>query len=496
MTDDRDIRQLRAALDEVTPAARHLSHLVRAALRDAAAEPARSFRRRLVMPAVGASALAVALIVALTVSLAIRANHTGSTVPGGPAQPASGTRTGNPPRTAVPDQLALPAVNGYDVGRKDTLSLGRATSGTDAWIVQKHSPGFFAKPGETFGIVYHTTDGGGTWTQKLRFEGEYDWMRFSTDGLSGVIWGVTERVPPCSKLPGDCSTAPPPAPGILYRTADGGEHWTSGRTPEGLSLYEMDFLDADRGWAILHPPVGTALDVYATVDAGRTWQKRGALASPANVVIPATFGSSRRLQFIDAQHGVFQPAPGVAGALMTTGDGGRTWQRVDLTQPGGLVGPSRLTGSTNGPTIFPNGTGLLAAWPAGPQTGSNVFVYTTTDYGRTWSSPRHLTVPESALTNGFLLGVTFLDTNHWWIAIEGPPSRQNGPTSPRASFTADGGRTWKTAASPRILDLVLANPDVGWAEYQRWNSGLTSLAVTEDRGAHWTAIALPPAVDR
>src|SRR5262249_61563760 len=116
-------------------------------------------RRRSFRPAVGGGALAVALIVPLTVSLITRANHAASTVPGGPAQPASGARTGSPPPTAVPGQLALPAVSGYDVGRQDTLSLGRATSATDVWIVQKHSPGFFAKPGATFGSVYHSTDG-------------------------------------------------------------------------------------------------------------------------------------------------------------------------------------------------------------------------------------------------------------------------------------------------------------------------------------------------
>src|SRR5262245_8511045 len=111
MTDHRDIRQLRAALDEVTPAAPHLSHLGRASLPAAAAVPAQAPRPRFVMPAIGASALAVPLILALTVSLAIRANHAGSPVPGGPAQPASGARTGSPPPTAVPGQLALPAVN-------------------------------------------------------------------------------------------------------------------------------------------------------------------------------------------------------------------------------------------------------------------------------------------------------------------------------------------------------------------------------------------------
>ena len=61
MTDHRDIRQLRAALDEVTPAVPHLSHLVRAAVREAAAEPPQSFKRRFVLPAAGWGALAVVL---------------------------------------------------------------------------------------------------------------------------------------------------------------------------------------------------------------------------------------------------------------------------------------------------------------------------------------------------------------------------------------------------------------------------------------------------
>jgi hypothetical protein len=91
--------------------------------------------------------------------------------------------------------------------------------------------------------------------------------------------------------------------------------------------------------------------------------------------------------------------------------------------------------------------------------------------------------------------MTFLDTNHWWIAIEGPPVRTNGPTTPHVSFTDDGGRTWQTVASPSAHDLVLANPDVAWADYQEWLSGVTRLAVTKDRGAHWTAIAVPPAVE-
>ena len=43
---------------------------------------------------------------------------------------------------------------------------------------------------------------------------------------------------------------------------------------------------------------------------------------------------------------------------------------------------------------------------------------------------------------------------------------------------------------------MLGSPDVAWTEYQPWNSGLTNLAVAKDRGAHWTAIALSPAVDR
>jgi photosystem II stability/assembly factor-like uncharacterized protein len=495
MTDQRDIRHLRAALDEVTPPVPHLSHRVQSALREAAAEPPASSRRGFALRAVGVGGLAVVLVGVLAISLAIRTHRAGNALPESVGLPASAARTTSPAPTGASGGLALPAVAGYDVGHQDSLSLGRVASATDVWIVQRHSPGFFAKPGETFGIAYHSTDGGKTWAQKLRFEGEYDRMWFSADGQNGAVWGVTERVPPCTRVSGDCSAAPPAAPGIVYRTTDGGEHWTSARTPEGLSLYEMDFVDDSQGWAILHAPVGTTLDVYATVDGGKTWQKRGTLTSPASVTVPAAFGSSRRLQFFDAQHGVFLPAPGATAVLMTTGDGGQTWQRVDLARPTGLPWQPGIT-VAGGPTILPNGTGLLPVWPAGPQTGSSVFVYTTTDHGRTWSNPRNMNVPASALSGSRVWAVTFLDSSHWWVSSEGPPQHQNGPTSPHVSVTADGGRTWTTVASPRVLDLMLAGPGVGWAEYQPWNSGLTNLALTQDQGTHWVALPLPPAVDR
>lgn len=91
-------------------------------------------------------------------------------------------------------------------------------------------------------------------------------------------------------------------------------------------------------------------------------------------------------------------------------------------------------------------------------------------------------------------GARFLDRLHWWVTSATPASLGNR-TDHHVLVTVDGGRTWTSARpSPRIIDLVLGSPSVGWASYQEWMSGLVCLARTTDRGATWSAVAVPPAV--
>jgi photosystem II stability/assembly factor-like uncharacterized protein len=480
MTEHHDGNDLREALEAVTPPAPHLRHTVMAAVRDAARPAPRRRAWRLALPP---AAVAAVLVAAMAVAVVERAGPFGATVPAGAAP------------------LALPRVTGWYLTQGDTLALGPVASATDGWVVQRHDPAYQPQPGgEAFSLLYRTGDGGRTWQRKLRFEGEYDRMRLSPDGRRGVVWGPASLVPPCTSLPGDCASAPKAAPGILYRTEDGGDHWSEASpTPAGLSFYAMDFLDPDHGWAVLHPPVGTTLTVYATSDGGRTWRARGALRSPANVVIPSTLGSSRRLQFSDADHGLFSPVPSGPGALtlLVTGDGGATWQRTAVAAP---QGAAVETVGTAPPTMFADGTGLLPVWTAASPLDtpgrSELYVYSTADHGRTWRGPR-AALSSAAIGGDRVADVRIIDARHWWV-VSRPSSRSQGPEAWHVSSTADGGRTWTAPLSspPSLMDLAGHGGDVGWGVYQPWNTAAANLAVTSDGGSHWTAVDLPPAVDR
>lgn len=110
--------------------------------------------------------------------------------------------------------------------------------------------------------------------------------------------------------------------GRILATSDGGRTWTrqySGPAP----LYQVDFISATRGWA-----VGSAA-VLTTTDGGKVWTSLPEPCTPirsVHFVAPdlgyaVAGGSGVRLD-----GGV--PATTGAGTLLTTTDGGRTWQRA------------------------------------------------------------------------------------------------------------------------------------------------------------------------
>lgn len=101
------------------------------------------------------------------------------------------------------------------------------------------------------GLVYSTEDGGRSWQipRKLpdaRGLAEFDWL--ALDGADRRYWVVG--------VPGS----------RVLHTPDGGQSWELFDTGQTLPLYGLEFVDADRGWA-----VGALGTVLATTDGGRTW---------------------------------------------------------------------------------------------------------------------------------------------------------------------------------------------------------------------------------
>lgn len=111
--------------------------------------------------------------------------------------------------------------------------------------------------------------------------------------------------------------------GRIIATGDGGATWTS-QYSGPARLVQVDFTDASHGWA-----VGTS-GLLHTSDGGATWRQ---LAEPCA-------GRIRSVHFISSSLGyavvggsqvrldVGVPAPVNGGTLVSTGDGGATWQPV------------------------------------------------------------------------------------------------------------------------------------------------------------------------
>lgn len=132
--------------------------------------------------------------------------------------------------------------------------------------------------------------------------------------------------------------------GVVNQTTDGGKTWkTVGTTEDGL--FDVDFADALRGWA-----VGKFGQVVATVDGGKTWKPQNAKTEEDLLSVEA--GSTTNVW-----------AGGEYGAVSYSKDGGKTWT--------GVAVPVTVGGKTKPMTSKVSGVSSKAheAWA-------------TTDFGR------------------------------------------------------------------------------------------------------------------
>ena len=183
--------------------------------------------------------------------------------------------------------------------------------------------------------------------------------------------------------------------------------WERQRTGTFAWLHSVFFVDERRGWA-----VGGKGALLSTSDGGRTWELRK----------PPTEDALRDLFFHDAETGwlvcersMFKPMEKEESVsyLLKTTDGGGSWERVEVTR--GADVDLKLAGLR------------FADRERGWVYGELGALFSTSDGGATWARQR---VP----TRHLLLGASFLDAQTGWLSGGGMTVLK----------TADGGATWRT----------------------------------------------------
>jgi photosystem II stability/assembly factor-like uncharacterized protein len=268
--------------------------------------------------------------------------------------------------------------------------------------------------------------------------------------------------------------------GAVYRTGDGGAHWTELAMPT-FSYSNVIFSDRLHGWIL-----GTVLSVdqrtsaaqfFSTTDAGDHW---AALPPPPAFPLVGKGGFSEM---------AFRwPGEGWMGGfaqqsrVYSTIDGGATWLGhplpVTVVGKGGFaVGSAPLVETTV--SLLP-GAGVLAVVfdPNGTPIGLTSF-----DGGSTW---RRLAPPPGNTTYTDFI---FQDTFHWWAMRFGTLFK-----------SSDAGQSWKQVSLQLDdWDYVLQVIDAkhAWAQLVATFPGSTppaqgtGLSTTADGGLHWNSVNVP-----
>ena len=277
-------------------------------------------------------------------------------------------------------------------------------------------------------VVFATTDGGRTWTRSatLRAVSTVSQVSFVNPRHGFLLLG------------GDGS-AMGEDPVWLYRTSDGGRHWSlaaaspaetgaaaasgqdSGRIPTECDKSGLDFPTATAGWIASTCNAGLTNGLLVSQDGGISWGDQ-------SLPVPATTCAGRACfvrgpQFVGRVGFVtLDPQPG-APALLETRDQGRTWERIAL--PAGVQYPQI--------TFFSPTQGMLVV--AGSQGSFQSTFYTTANGGRTWT-------PAPQGTNFTKIGVnidfTSIRDGLAWTTGE------NSDPAPATSIyqTTNSGRSW------------------------------------------------------
>jgi photosystem II stability/assembly factor-like uncharacterized protein len=259
-----------------------------------------------------------------------------------------------------------------------------------------------------------TTDGGVTWTDITPAAGSayFQAFDFSANGIGVAVFRDLQN---------------PVTPTLIYQTVNDGMTWqdiSPDTTATGIGNAVCQFLDVNTGF------LATDEFLYKTTDGGLNWTEQNLGRFPTAI------------DFIDADHGTlgfFDGTFSYLGSMMSTTDGGATWNTALLNESGTVIGEvGQLT------------TTMAYAAPVNWGSYGQRKYFTTTNNGVSWDT---IFVP-TAFPNSQLRGIHFKDAANGMVALT-----EIGGMS-YFYETADGGITWTFQDSLpglSILDLQLTD---------------------------------------
>jgi len=375
---------------------------------------------------------------------------------------------------------------GFGGGTEPPAYSLAAVTPDSAFVVQR----FIAATGPnrpTGNVLLQSPDGGGTWTDRLHFNGVYDGMQMY--GQDGFIWAIDMEMTNCKANGVACQ--PPSQHVVLYRTWDGGATWTNLPDP-GFAVNGAFFADRLNGWIDSGSPMtGLGSDfLYATTDGGKIWKLVGPLPKSA----PMSWGygvGMYHVTFNRNSDGSFRGWYLGNGLLFTTTDGGRSWQPVVINAPAPLSG---WTVTPYQPWINGRAGVLPMAYrdPSGPDnaTANQIYFFVTHDGGATWGEPRN--TPVGFAPVGDDLSITILDSQRIWLTSQSLSGGDKVQTGPAVARTVDGGIRWTvTHQTWRILQMTFRDATHGFALDVTGDHNVNGILSTADGGATWHRVNVP-----
>jgi len=263
--------------------------------------------------------------------------------------------------------------------------------------------------------------------------------------------------------------------GTVLRTVDG-SHWQAMQVPDAdkIDFRDIQAFDADTAIAMGAGP-GAASRLFRTVDGGAHW-------TPI-----ATNGYADGfwdgMAFWDKDNGILfgDPVKGRFQVYVTV-DGGRSWQETEAAGLDAL--PSEGAFAASGTSIAVAGT--RDAW-IGTGGAASARVFHSSDRGRSWRA-QATPIPAGAAARG-VFSVAFANPKEG-VAVGGD-YKEATLTGINGAHSHDGGATWTAMpVQPQgYLSVVVAVPGTKAGLVA---GGLAGSGVSRDGGKSWTALDATP----